>query len=145
MSTVVQDLEKAAGRIVELEAALAASGNALTAAQAAIEDGAKALADERAVSAKAREAVKAAADALAAEQASHAQTKAQLEQAQKELENPAYLAVKNQGSSAAVPEGGAQAAEKKTRAEWSAEHNAITDPVAQARFRSEHRKELGLK
>jgi DNA-binding transcriptional MocR family regulator len=145
MATVVQDLEASQKRCLELEAAQAASADALKVKDQAIEAGVKALADEKAISAKAQEAITAGVDALKAEQDAHAATKAQLELAQKQLANPAHLAVKNQGSQAAVPEGGSQATETKTQAEWRAEHNEIKDPVAQAQFRGEHRKELGLK
>ena len=67
----------------------------------------------------------------------------ELNDAKTKLANPAFAAV-TAGDQSSVAEGG-QATEKMTREEALAQYNKIDNPVEAARFRNEHRIELGLK
>ena len=82
---------------------------------------------------------------IIAEKSAHEATKVELATAKAALANPAFAAAAARGDKTAVKEGCSEAGKDiMTKAEALAEYRKITDPVAQACFRRDHRKELGL-
>jgi predicted nucleic acid-binding Zn-ribbon protein len=88
-------------------------------------------------------AVKVQAEIIA-EKSAHEATKAELATAKAALANPAFAAAAAQGDKQAVKEGGAEASHVMTKAEALVEYKKLNDPVAEACFRRDHAKILGL-
>jgi chromosome segregation ATPase len=144
--TVVQDLEKAqadltaalterdelAGKLAASEAIALEASNKIVTLEKAVADAQETLSAEKAESVK----------AVSERDERINDLTAKLTDAETKLKNPAYAAI-TAGDSKTVSEGG-QATERMTQEQALAEYNRISDPVEAARFRAEHREELGL-
>lgn len=149
METVAKQLENALAKIGELGAQVKSLTDSVAALTAERDTAVKALETEKATCAKAiaeaNAATTVAQTELANEIAGHGATKKDLEKARHALANPAFADAGTRGQSKGTDEGGSSASDvPMTPAQANAEYKKIEDPVARARFRSEHAKELGL-
>lgn len=147
--TIVQELEQANKSIAGLTAANVDAARSVVAITAERDAAKQAHADAIAAHEKAivevNAAAKKASDDLAAECVAHGATKQQLEKAQHALANPAFADAAVRGETKPTAEGGAAPANPPmTLAQAMAEYNKITDAVARAQYRNEHKKELGI-
>jgi len=149
--TVVQQLEEAGKKIVSLEQAALDAAQAHASALAALalekEEALKALEVEKASVVSAQAKANEANTALETEKATREKAESELANAKKVRANPAYAAAGTAGSKTPVAEGGSigGAGAVMTREQAEQEYKKIDDPVARARFRAEHKKELELK
>lgn len=154
--TVVEDLAKAVADLKAAGDALAAMTTRAEAAEKALAGAEQLGRDSLATVQKLTGDLKAAEDLLTGEQTAHTATKDALAKVQAAVaSNPAFADAAAKGSAnppaAGAPGADEQAKPNKTRAQWDAEYKAIRDgsgegfgPVAAAKFRSEHAKELGI-
>lgn len=101
-------------------------------------------ANAQAAEAKHADELKKVQDALTAKEAEHVATVKELETAKQALANPAFAHAAVKGDKKAVAEGSSEASQLMTKEQARAEHDKLSDPVAQACFRRDHAKELGL-
>lgn len=149
MATIVQQLEEsqkacaaAISSNVEQAAQIVAITGERDAAKTAHADAVKAHADELA---KVKASATKASEDLAGEIAAHGSTKQQLEKAQHALAHPAFADAATRGEKKPTAEGGTGTEiPPATPEQVQAEYRKIEDPVARARFRNEHKKELGI-
>lgn len=147
--TVVAELEAARAEIATLKSASDVAAAVIEKGKLELAVAVKAQADAVAAldaEKQAYVASKTESDkAMKAEQDAHAVTKTALETAQKKMVNPAFQDASVKGSEKPAVEGGADAGKTVlTKAEALVEYNKINDPAARARFRTEHKNELGL-
>lgn len=139
--TVIEELVQAKADLASMDASVKA-GVALV--EAANKERDEIKAQLSAIEIKSAEELKKVSDVLAAEQVAHVSTKTDLEKAKKVLANPAFAAAASKTSDVPLAEGGSAETVIKTKADCIAEHKKITDPIAQARYRRDNAKELGL-
>lgn len=147
-NTLKQDYDAALAQIDALKAAGLEDAKRIATLQSAGEAAAKENADLKAAAAKVEVEHKAALELIAAERDALKVEKealaTELANAKKTLENPAFKAAQADGQKQATAEGGQPpVVVPMTQAEAEAELKKITDPVARAKFRAEHMKELG--
>jgi hypothetical protein len=144
--TIVEELEQAQGELIAVKTERDEVTAKLTAADVAAVGATAKMAELEAEKVKASEALAQIQDemvkAVSERDVQISQLTAELADAKAKLANPAFVLAAGDGKS--IGEGG-QASDKMTREQALAEYNKIEDPVEAAKFRAEHREELGLK